>query len=82
MTFVHLSFPALRATDGSYKLNTDFRLSRFGENPGVGSNVVYTKDDGPDCPDECIKIAGPIDVSVDILVGEISVLNDSSVSLR
>lgn len=58
----------MRATDGSFRLNTDFRLSRFGESPAVGSTVVYSRNEGPDCPDECIKIAGPIDVSIDLMV--------------
>ena len=46
----------------------DWRLSRFGDQPGAGTVFTYAKDSGPDCPGECITAEGPTDVAVNVVV--------------
>jgi hypothetical protein len=61
-------FLALKATDGSFQINSAYRLSRFGDYPALGTTFTYDRHSGPDCPDECIRADGPIDVSIDVKV--------------
>lgn len=62
------NYLAIKSTDGSFQINTGFRLSRFGEYPAAGTNFEYKRSSGPDCPEECITAAGPTDVSVEIMI--------------
>lgn len=62
------NYLAVKATDGSFQINTAYRLSRFGDHPGAGTLFTYNRNTGPDCPDECISAEGPTDVSVDIMM--------------
>ncbi|XP_052794539.1 ADAMTS-like protein 4 isoform X3 [Mya arenaria] len=62
------NYLACKATDGSLHLNTDFRLSRFGEHPGAGAVLTYERQRGPECPDECIRAEGPTDAAIDLMV--------------
>ncbi|XP_060601431.1 thrombospondin type-1 domain-containing protein 4-like isoform X2 [Ruditapes philippinarum] len=62
------NYLALKATDGSFQINSAYRLSRFGDYPALGTTFTYDRHSGPDCPDECIRADGPIDVSIDVMI--------------
>ena len=68
METLDFQISALRATDGSFRLNMDWRLSRFGDQPGAGTVFTYAKNSGPDCPGECITAEGPTDVAINVVV--------------
>lgn len=68
MYVFHTILSAAKATDGSFQINTGYGLSRFGDHPGAGTLFTYTRNAGPDCPEECISAEGPTDASVDIMV--------------
>ena len=69
--FIYIT--ALKAVDGSFKLNTDWRLSRFGDHSGAGTLFTYNRNKGSDCPGECITADGPTNVDLEVVV---SVGND------
>ncbi|KAL4227671.1 hypothetical protein ACF0H5_013107 [Mactra antiquata] len=62
------NYLALKATDGSLSINSDFRLARFGEHVGAGTVFKYERSSGEDCPDECIRADGPTSVSIDVMI--------------
>lgn len=61
------NYLALKATDDSFKINTDWRLSRFGDHPGAGTIFTYNRNKGSDCPGECITADGPTDVELQVI---------------
>lgn len=61
------NYIALKAVDGSFKLNTDWRLSRFGDHSGAGALFTYNRNKGTDCPGECITADGPTNVDLEVV---------------
>ncbi|KAK3602179.1 hypothetical protein CHS0354_001611 [Potamilus streckersoni] len=62
------NYLALNEVGGSFRLNTDWRLSRRGNHSGAGTNFIYGEQLNEWCPGECITAEGPTTSPIELIV--------------
>ncbi|KAL3866429.1 hypothetical protein ACJMK2_043726 [Sinanodonta woodiana] len=62
------NYLALNEVGGSFRLNTDWRLSRRGNHSGAGTSFIYGEQLDTWCPGECITAEGPTTSPMELIV--------------